>query len=166
MVLAVPARAASPFIAEFVWGNGVPWVLAAPPASFPIPSNGMAQRELYEMAPQTATPQSTLGEHLGFQGASIAHDHTIPVPPGNHGEFSANWHVLVLLKNTGTCAGLVNPTAYFAAGPSGVSACLATNGVGGAPLTSVDNIEAAETAGMIVEFDTTVVFICPIQPAT
>ena len=157
--------------------------MVAPPSPIPHPGNAQAQEDLYEEAPQVpsagfpASPQSNACEHLGIIPGSNTtqcyHDHTIDVPPQNHGEYSALWHVYMVV-----C--LYNQPSFS----SGSSACtseavsgtLVTGGVATlylastvtidgtqTPLTSVSAIEAAESAGVVTIIDTGVTFICPVQ---
>lgn len=162
-LLVATAPMAAAVETENVWQNGQQVVMTVPNAQFPSPANMNAHEDFYEMAPQSNTPQSTDGSHIGFVGATVAHDHTVPGRIANQGTFAVVWHVLVLLKKTGACSSFASSAqAYFMAGATNISNCLATSGVGGALLTSVANIDAAESANLIVEFDTGVVFICPI----
>jgi len=180
---ALPLAQATPFAGELGWGNGVLWTINVPPAKFFNPANDLAHEEFFEAAPQVpgmgfpASPQSSACDHLTIatvtpSSGSCSHDHIIPVPPGNVGDFRAVWHVFLVLCSTGSSATgrnacvpqTVTGTTFFGTVATFKLAGAVTIGGTLVPLTSVSAIEAAETAGLVTTFDTTIVFICPITP--
>lgn len=185
-VVALPSVASntsSKNFGELVWGDGTLWSMVVPRSPIPLPANSHSWEDLYEEAPQMPTagfptsPQSNACDHLGIipgtNSTQCYHDHTIDVPPQNHGEYSAVWHVYLVV-----C--LNNQPSYNAGSNSCTSQTVSGIGLSGAPttlnlasvvtisgtqtpLTSVSSIEAAETAGIVTIIDTGVTFVCPVQ---
>ncbi len=182
MTPTVQARTtSSPNFAELVWGNNQLWNMIAPPARFPIPANMMAHEDFYEEAPQhpgmgfPSSPQSSDCEHLGLASTTTTchHDHTVPIPNGNHGGFTVVWHVFLVLcvgnaasVTLGSNSCVAETVSGTLLGGGSVTLNLAqTVIVGGStvPLTSDSAVEAASAAGIVTIFDSGVTFICPIQ---
>ena len=126
-------------------------------SGFSVPANNKGQEELYIIAPIDAlNPQST-----GHGSIVGVHDHVIPSPPaGNHGDYSAVWHVYLVVPGpnaTGT-----NIATRFV-NPPGLSLVYQADlGSGLVNLTSEERISEAESLGLVSLIDTGIVFVCPI----
>ena len=163
ILLLVPATvsaemSSSPWAAEMMWGNGTLWQMMAPPGGVANASQG-AQEPLYIIAPQDlSNPQAPANnDHL----PGVAHDHVISVPPGNHGRYSAVWHVYVVgCTSPAVLAGIC--TSYSETFPNGHVVPLARL-INGGNIESESVIDSALANGYIFLIDTGVVFLCPVQ---
>lgn len=153
-IFAVPAFAGGPPEREGAWGNDQVYVMMIP--KIPVPAAGPAQEELYVIAPvYLNNPQSP-----GHGTIIGPHDHVIPIPPHNGGEFSAIWHAVLILPgpnatSTNVLVRTVNP-------PNIELVYAADLGTGLVNLTSVEKIEQAVKLGLVTEVPIPVVFVCPI----
>ena len=179
----VASNTSSKNFGELVWGDDTLWSMVVPRAPIPHPANSQSWEDLYEEAPQVPTagfptsPQSNACDHLGIvlgtNSTQCYHDHTIDVPPQNHGEYSAVWHVylVVCLNNqpsyssgSNSCTSETVSGVGFSGVPTTLNlASVVTIGGTQTPLTSVSAFEAAESAGVVSIIDTGVTFVCPVQ---
>jgi hypothetical protein len=152
LTAALPARAEG-VITEMVWVNGAQVRMTFPQSGNQFPATPNAKVDnFYVMAPQTGTPQFPL---------PFPHDHVVGVsPPQNHGDLSVFWHgFLVLCSAQGITSGGCVPTVTST--PFGTIPLAKT--VNGQMLTSVDPIESPANSGLLVLFDTGVVFLGTIN---
>ncbi len=139
---------------EGAWGNDKEFTMLIP--KDPVPAAGASQEELFVIgAVNINSPQSP-----GHGNLIGPHDHVIPIPPHNGGEFSAIWHVNLVVPGPNANANNIK-TRHVS--PPGIDLVYAADlGSGIVNLTSVEKIERAEQLGLITEVPIPVVFVCPI----
>ncbi len=164
-VYARPFNPATPPPAESGWSNGQ--VVHFYALAVLLPSNPHSYEEFYIIAPiDQANPQGT--EIFG------PHDHTLTDPSNARDkEYSAVWIVLLAAKgpsaNSTNVRTLTNMVDTNLDGTPDtqvefVSHADTNNDGTLEPLTSMEVIEAAEDAGLVVGVETGVAFICPVIP--
>jgi hypothetical protein len=131
---------------ENVWVDGVEYRMTffggAKPFNGNVPAENMG--EFYVIGPQTDMPQSL--DH------PFMHDHVVAaVPRQNGGEYTPIYQgILVLCSEQGILSGACVPT--FSTPPGGSGPIPLATTVNGQPLTSVEAVEAAAAAGLVVLF--------------
>lgn len=147
-VLAVPPER------EGAWGNDKEYIMLVPKA--PVPAAGPSQEELYVIgAVDINKPQAP-----GHGNLIGPHDHVLPLPPHNGGEFSAIWQVVLILPGPNANANNIR-TRHV--NPPGIDLVYAADlGSGIVYLTSVEKLEKAGQLGLVREVPIPVVFVCPV----
>ncbi len=136
---------------ESVWVNGVEYRMnfAQEAKEFPGARPNDPTYSFYVIAPQAGTPQGAL---------PFAHDHVVPFAPiQNHGAYSVLLHGYLVFCNpqyTGSsvCVSDTDPVLVLA------------QSVDNHALTSVQSIEAAASAGVVVLFDTGATYLGIVNP--
>ncbi|HYM40831.1 MAG TPA: hypothetical protein VEY12_11955 [Thermoplasmata archaeon] len=152
LVTAMPARAAA--ATEEAWGDGQVWLMIHGPTN---PSNAISHRDLYLVAPQTATPQGSANEPIG-----VVHDHVLSMPSDGHGEYTANWDVVIAFCNPHSSACVVGSESC----PSFANGLCLAKSVNGQALTSVAAIEAAASVHDVILVEPGGSFVCTVVPLT
>jgi len=152
LVTAMPARA--DVATDLAWGDGQVWLMVHGPSN---PSNAVSHRDLYIVAPQTATPQGSSSEPIG-----VVHDHVLSIPEDAGGQYTAIWDVVIVFCNphSSVCVAGSASCPVFAHG-----LCLAKT-VNGQALTSDGAIDAAAAAGAVILVEPGDSFVCPVVPLT
>ena len=154
LAMIIPVLAGGPPEREGAWGNGQLYTMLIPKE--PVPAAGPSQEELYVIGAVDAShPQSS-----GHLPAIGPHDHVIPIPPHNGGEFSAVWQVVLIVRGPNAN---VNNIKTRHVDPPGIDLVYAADlGSGIVSLTSTEKLERAKQLGLITEVPIPVVFICPV----
>lgn len=158
-------------IARHTWGNDHLWMFTAPttvmgevtnPAGITVfgsPSNEASHRPFYMIGPDAGDDGVQTTAH-----GSGPHDHVLPVPPKNKGDFSAMWHFKVVLPAPG---GDVASSGALPVGPNTtipMAHAADTDGDGDLEqLTSAQKVEDAAALGNVTIAPTPVVFVCPVR---
>jgi hypothetical protein len=155
----------APFPSELVWGNDALYRILG--TKIPVPGAPASQEPFYIIgAVDPSHPQATYG-NLGLW------DHTIPIPAGNAGGFTAIWHIYWLELGPNANLG-VNVEARFATTPFGLTAGQTAEFVYAAdlsgngtlvPLTSLEKVDEAIALGLATSVESGIVFTCPVVPA-
>lgn len=165
MVYARPFNPETPPARETGWSNGQLVHFYA--LAVLLPANHHSYEEFYIIAPvDQANPQGT--EIFG------PHDHTLTDPSNaKDREYTAVWIVLLAAKGPNATSSnvrtLTNTVDTNLDGTPDtqvefVSHADTNNDGTLEPLTSIDAIDAAEDAGLVVSVETGVAFICPVIP--
>lgn len=154
LAITIPVLAGGPPEREGAWGNDKEYILLVPKE--PVPAAGPSQEELYVIgAVDVNKPQAP-----GHGNLIGPHDHVIPLPPHNGGEFSAIWHVVLILPGPNAN---VNNIRTRHVNPPGIDLVYAADlGSGIVDLTSVQKLEKAGQLGLVTEVPIPVVFVCPV----
>ena len=157
LAMTIPVLAGGPPEREGAWGNDQQYTMLVP--KIPVPAADKSQEELYVIgAVDVNSPQSPgHGNEIG------PHDHVIPIPPHNHGEYSAIWHVVLITPGPKATASNIRTRHVTPPLPGGIDLVYAADlGSGIVNLTSVEKLEKAGQLELITEVPIPVVFVCPI----
>jgi hypothetical protein len=137
---------------ESVWAGGTEYRMTFSNTQFHGAVNG-DEDAFYVMAPQGSVAQGAL---------PFGHDHTVrDIPAGNGGTYSVKLHgFFVLCSGAGIVSGACVPTMSEV---EGIGTLPLARSVNGAALTSVEPIEAAAHAGLLILVDTGAVIVGSIS---